>query len=30
MAKAKKAWQMCSPQVLQDNDVYLAGLPVEQ
>ena len=25
-----KAWQMCSPQVLQDNDVYLAGLPVEQ
>lgn len=25
-----KDWQMCSPQVLQDNDVYLAGLPVEQ
>ena len=25
-----KNWQMCSPQVLQDNDIYLADLPVEQ
>ena len=25
-----KDWQMCTPQVLQDNDVYLASLPVEQ
>ena len=25
-----KDWQMCTPQVLQDNDIYLADLPVEQ
>lgn len=24
-----KAWQMRTPQVLQDNDIYLASLPVE-